>query len=154
MTWLGEGILEKKNHTVYYSCEKKHIFGTGFLLRKRIKHQVIDFVPRSSRFCKIKLRGRFFNYNSTINAHAPTGENDEEEKELFYEDLHILYRICPRHDVKIILGDMNSKIGSEDEFIPTIGKHSLHQSTNDNRQHLIYFNNENGMKISSTFFLS
>ncbi|GFU64665.1 hypothetical protein TNCV_1947831 [Trichonephila clavipes] len=36
-------------------------------------------------------------------------EKDDEEKELSYEDLHRLYRTCPKHDVKIILGDMNAK---------------------------------------------
>jgi hypothetical protein len=42
--WTGEGIIDKKNHTIFYSCDRKcHMFGTGFVVNKRIKHLVTDF---------------------------------------------------------------------------------------------------------------
>jgi len=31
--WTGEGIIDKKNHTIFYSCDRKHhMFGTGFIV--------------------------------------------------------------------------------------------------------------------------
>jgi hypothetical protein len=37
--WVGNGVLESKECTFYYSCHtEKHIFGTGFLVGKRIGH--------------------------------------------------------------------------------------------------------------------
>jgi hypothetical protein len=111
----------------------------------------MDFVAKSPRLCKIRLRGNFFNY-SLINVHAPTEDKDEDEKGLFYEDLHSLYASCPKNDIKVILGDFNAKIGKEDEYRPTIGKYSLHDVTNDNGQRLILFAVEHGMVISSTLF--
>ncbi|GFU53630.1 craniofacial development protein 2 [Trichonephila clavipes] len=79
--WLGTGILDKKDCTLYYSCqEKAHHFGVGFIVNKRLRNTVIDFQAISMRLCKIRLRGR--HYNTTINcAHAPTDDKDETEKD-------------------------------------------------------------------------
>jgi hypothetical protein len=70
--WTGEGIIDKKNHSIFYSCDRKHhTFGTGFIVNKRIKHLVTDFKAKTPRICKIHVRGLFFNY-SLICLHAPT----------------------------------------------------------------------------------
>ena len=79
MRWIGHGILEKKDYTVYYSCHKSlHQFGTGFVLNRKIRHLIIDFQPVDMRICKIRVKGRLHNY-SIINAHAPT----EDKTDLF-----------------------------------------------------------------------
>ena len=60
--WRGEGIIDKKNRTIFYSCDRKHhMFGTGFIVNKRIKHLVTDFKAKTPRICKICVRGLFFN---------------------------------------------------------------------------------------------
>jgi hypothetical protein len=85
--WVGNGVLESKECTFYYSCHtEKHIFGTGFLVGKRIGHTILDLKPISMRMCKLRLRGKFYNY-SFICIHAPTEDKDEEEKENFYDEL-------------------------------------------------------------------
>ena len=65
------------------------MFGTGFIINKRIKHLVTDFKAKTPRICKIHVRGLFFNY-SLICVHVPTEEKDD-EKDNFYEDLHQIY---------------------------------------------------------------
>jgi hypothetical protein len=46
--WTGEGIIDKKNHTLFYSCNRKHhMFGTDFTVNKRIKHLVTDFKAKT-----------------------------------------------------------------------------------------------------------
>ncbi|XP_042911774.1 craniofacial development protein 2-like [Parasteatoda tepidariorum] len=150
--WTGDGIIEKKNHTVIYSCDKKkHIFGTGFILSKRIRPLLIDYVTKSSRLCKIRIKGAFFNY-SFITFHAPTEDKDSVEKELFYEELHALYASCPKNDVKVLPGDANAKIGKEKEFRSIIGKFSLHDISSDNGKRLIDFAADHNMIIPSTMF--
>nr|XP_042895535.1 craniofacial development protein 2-like [Parasteatoda tepidariorum] len=150
--WTGEGIIEKKNHTVVYSCDReKHMFGTGFILSKRIRPLLIDFDCRTPRLCKIRIKGIFFNC-SFINFHAPTEDKYGAEKELFYEELHRLYNSCPKNDVKIFLGDANAKIGVEKEFRPVIGGYSLHDISNDNGKRLIDFATDHNMVIPSTMF--
>lgn len=48
------------------------------------------------------------------------------EEDRFYDDLFEIYRKCPRRDIKIIICEMNAKIGKEEEYRPTIGKYRLH----------------------------
>jgi hypothetical protein len=41
--------------------------------------------------------------------------------------------------MKILLGDFNAKVGSEDIFKPTIGNESLHEISNDNGLRVVNF---------------
>jgi exonuclease III len=39
LRWLDEGVMEKRGNVLFYSCYKKsHMFGTGFIVSKKIKH--------------------------------------------------------------------------------------------------------------------
>jgi hypothetical protein len=51
---------------------------------------------------------------------------------------------------KIIIGDLNAKIGQEEIFKPIIGKYSLHKISNDNGFRLIDFASTHNMVIGST----
>jgi hypothetical protein len=98
--WIVEGIIDKKNHTIFYSCDRKrHMFGTGFIVNKRIKHLVTDFKAKTPRICRICVRGLFFNY-SLICVRAPTEEKDDDEKVNFYEDLNQIYDEYPKKRCK------------------------------------------------------
>jgi hypothetical protein len=80
----GEGTIDKKNHTIFYCCDRKHhTFGKGFIVNKRIKHLVTNFKVKTPRICKIRVRGLFCNYS----LHTPTEEKDEDEKDTIYGDL-------------------------------------------------------------------
>jgi len=54
--------------------------------------------------------------------------------------------------IKIIVGDLNAKIGRELEYRATTGGHSLHERTNSNGNMLIDFAIGRGMIIKSTMF--
>ncbi|KAJ4425499.1 hypothetical protein ANN_27693 [Periplaneta americana] len=66
-----------------------------------------------------------------INAHAPTEEKDDCIKDSFYEELEHTFDQLPSYHMKILLGDFNAKVGREDIFKPTIGKESLHITSNE-----------------------
>jgi hypothetical protein len=57
--------------------------------------------------------------------------NEVEAKDQFYEQLERAYAPSPSHDVKLVVVDVNVKVGRETVHQPTIGKHSLHESTNE-----------------------
>jgi hypothetical protein len=61
-----------------------------------------------------------------------------------------IYNACPRHNIKIVLGDMNAQIGKEDIYYPTIGKHCLHNHSNGIGLRLINFAISRGMSIANT----
>ena len=139
-------------YQIYCSSNRDdHVLGTAFLVAQKWNHLVLNFLPIDERVCILRIKGRFKNY-SLINAHALTNEAPDEEKEAFYEKISRVYDNCPRHDIKLILGDMNAKVGREEIFRPTIGKWSLHEETNENGLRLIDFAAEKGMVIKGTFF--
>ena len=78
--------------------------------------------------CKLRIKGRFFNY-CIINVHCPHEERPDDEKEAFYAELEKVYDGCSRRDVKIVIGDMNAQVGREEMFRPVIGPDSLHQAS-------------------------
>jgi hypothetical protein len=61
-----------------------------------------------------------------------------------------IYGEYPKKDFKIIIGDMNAKVGNEDVYRPVIGKHGLHNTSNDNGMRLINFPSSRNMAVGST----
>jgi endonuclease/exonuclease/phosphatase family metal-dependent hydrolase len=114
-------------------------FGIAFLVDSKFNHiMLINFTPINERLCVIRIKSRFFNF-SLINKHAPTNDSEEEAKDQFFEQLKQAYEACPSHDVKLVMGDTNAKVGRESVHQPKIGKHSLHESTNENGLRLVDF---------------
>jgi hypothetical protein len=99
---------------------------TGFLVSKRIKHQIIDLKSITPRICTLRMRALFFNY-STANGHAPTETTYDEEKDWFFDFLETAYDISPRNHIKIALGNFSAQVGKEAVNFPT-DKYSLHQA--------------------------
>ena len=110
----------------------------------------MEFKPINGRICTLRIRVRLFNI-TLICVHAPTEEN-EEEVDRFCEELENVYDGAASHDVKMILGDMNAKIGREKMYKPVIGQESIHKESNNNRERLIDFAVSRNMIVSSTYF--
>lgn len=152
--WPGKDSMICGDYTFFYSGkpnDSPRECGTGFMVFGRARGAVIGFSPIDERFSTLRVRGKFFNY-TLINAYAPTEEKDIEVKEVFYEKLATVYDGAPKRDIKIILGDFNAKIGREVYYRPTIGKHSLHEDSNENGSLVIDFAASRNMVVSSTYF--
>jgi len=99
------------------------------MIRNEIKKNILSFEPYNERMCKLRIKGKLNNL-SIINVHAPAKEKNDEEKGKFYEDLQIVHNKIPKHDVVIILGDLNAKIGKEDVYQNVAGNtHSMRPQT-------------------------
>jgi hypothetical protein len=149
--WTGVHSFKSCGFTVLLSNGDRRTFGTGFVVDARWSTRIIDWRPIDGRICVLRVRGRFFN-TSIINAHAPHNMRPEKEKDDFYARLEKTYNECPKHDVRIVLGDLNAQVGREEIYRPTIGRFSLHRETNENGMRLINFAAEHNMVISSTCF--
>jgi hypothetical protein len=77
-----------------------------------MKRNVLDFKAVDERICVLRIKTKFHNL-SFISMHAPTGEKEEIEKEVFYQKVEDVYDSCPSNDIKIVLGDLNAKVGKE-----------------------------------------
>ncbi|XP_039430127.1 uncharacterized protein LOC120413396 [Culex pipiens pallens] len=112
----------------FLSGGKDKKLGTGFIVRGKMQDRVFGFTAISERMCKLRIRGRFFNY-SIINVHCPHEEKTDDEKEAFYATLEEVYDGCPRQDVKIIIGDMNARLprnGGQEHLLPSQGHPQSH----------------------------
>ena len=61
----------------------------------------------------VHFQGKPLN-NTVIQAYAPTSNSEEAEVEWFYEDLQDLLELIPKKDVLFIIGDWNTKVGSQE----------------------------------------
>ena len=151
--WRGrESVYQLNGFTVLSSGGRGGQYGTAFIVDARWGKHIIDWKPINERICMLRLRGRFFNY-SIINVHAPHNGRPDEEKERFYSELERAHDYCPKHDIKIVIGDFNAQVGREATYRPVIGKYSLHPETNENGLRLISFATATNMRVGSSFFM-
>ena len=61
----------------------------------------------------VHLQGKPFNI-TVIQVYAPTTNSEEAEVERFYEDLQDLVGLTPPKDILFIIGDWNTKVGSQE----------------------------------------
>jgi hypothetical protein len=69
-----------------------------------------------------------------MNVYTPTEESDDVDKDRFYQSMKRAYDSIPNNDIKMVIGDLNAKLGREDVYKGFITKHSLHLETNNNGQ--------------------
>ncbi|XP_039433298.1 uncharacterized protein LOC120415756 [Culex pipiens pallens] len=152
--WIGAEEVQaypRIGCTIYQSRGEKKRLGTAFIVLGEMRDRVIGWTPLTDRMCVLRVKGRFFNI-SIINVHSPHSGSEDDDKDAFYEQLNWTYNSCPKHDVKIVIGDFNAQVGQEEEFRPVIGKFSAHVRTNENGLRLIDFATSKNMAVRSTCF--
>jgi len=68
----------------------------------------------------------------TASVYAPTEDTEDEIVDEFYETSQSVCDEIPKHDAIVTLGDFNTKLGKEHLYKDVIGRHSLHEVTNNN----------------------
>ena len=97
----------------------------------------------------VHFKGKPFSI-TVIQVYAPTSNAEEAEVERFYEDLQDLLELTPQKDVLFIIGDWNTKVGSQ-EISEVTGKFSLGVQ-NEGGKRLTEFCQENTLVIANTPF--
>ncbi|PSN35771.1 Craniofacial development protein 2 [Blattella germanica] len=92
---------------------KRNQFGVGFLIHKSLKSSILQFDPINERLCSLTMKGKFYN-TSIICAHAPTEEKEEHIKDQYYDELTRAFKKLNKYDRKIVMGDLNAKLGKND----------------------------------------
>ena len=67
---------------------------------------------KNDRMISVRFQGKPFNITA-IQVYAPTSNTEEAEVEWFYEDLQDVLELTLQKDVLFIIGDWNSKVGSQ-----------------------------------------
>ena len=90
----------------------------------------------------VHFQGKPFSI-TVIQAYAPNSNSEEAEVELFYEDLEDFLELTPKKDVLFVIGDWNTKVGSQ-ETPGITGKFGLGVQNEAGRR-LIEFCQENAL---------
>ena len=85
------------------------------MLSKEAKSSLMEWEPTSERIMWVRLKAKCQNF-TIMKCYAPT-DADEEEKDNFYEKLQHTLSNTPNRDIKIVMGDLNAKIGQNNENI-------------------------------------
>jgi hypothetical protein len=130
--WDGSGTEPVGEYTFFYGKDNEnHELGTGCFIHKIIMSAVkrVEFV--SDRMSYIILRGPWCNI-IVLNVHAPEDKIDD-IMDRFSEELEqVFFYKFPKYHMKMLLGDLNAKVGREDIFMLTIWNESSYEISNDN----------------------
>ncbi|KAI5729125.1 hypothetical protein M8J77_025799 [Diaphorina citri] len=154
--WNGFGEFQTQHgNTLIYSgftddnSVRRH--GVAILLSPKTRKGLMDWKPISERIIMARLRNKVRNI-TIIQCYAPTEETTDEEKDNFYEQLNEVMRSAKAQDIKIIMGDFNAKVGTDNEGVELVmGKHGL-GTRNNNGSRLVEFCGLNELVIGGTLF--
>jgi len=125
-------------HLILSSATAKGHGGVGFLMQDRIAKSMQPPVKISDRILQINVNS---NPRLTIIAvYAPTNCSlDQSEKDRFDAELADALSRIPPHNLVIVLGDFNARIGSDYRTSNprVIGHYTYHSETNGNGERLI-----------------
>lgn len=128
-----------------------HQYGVGILIHKQFLDMLIDYKFVNERIMTMRLKGKCANIN-VVQCYAPTEEAKDDQKDKFYDTLNQTLKNVPRKDFKIVMGDFNAKVGSDNSDLEKVmGKHGV-GSINDNGERLVEMCGLNELKIGGTLF--
>ena len=150
LKWTGIGEFNSDDHYIYY-CGQESLRrnGVAIMVNKRVQNAVLGCNLKNDRMISVHFQGKPFNI-TVIQAYVPTSNTEEAEVERFYEDLQDLLELPPKKDVLFIIGERNTKVGSQETPGGT-GKFGLGVQ-NEAGQRLIEFCQENALVIANTLF--
>ena len=102
---------------------------------KETPYALLEWKPVSERLLYARQNSRHAKLSIVV-GYAPTENADEEAKDDVYDSLQFVTEGIPKHDVLLMLGDFNARVGSNNENREsTIGKHGV-GPINDNGERL------------------
>ena len=113
LKWTRMHEFNSNNHYVY-CCGQESLRrnGVAIMINKRVRNAVLGCNLKNDRMIPVPFRGKAFNI-TVIQACVLTSNTEEAEVEQFYEDLKELLELKPK-DVLFIIGDWNTKVGSQE----------------------------------------
>ena len=144
------GEFNSDDRYIYY-CGQESLRRNGgaIIVNKRVQNAVHACNLKNDRMISVCFQCKPFNI-TVIQVYALINNTEEAEVKRFYEHLQYLLELKPKKDVLFIIGDWNTKVGSQG--IPGVtGKFGLGVK-NEAGQRLTEFCQENALVIANTLF--
>ena len=157
--WPGSGTKTVANSTMLWSgrSDNKRTEGVALALALALaldpsaSRALISWRPVSERLLTATFKhhhGRL----QVIACYAPTNSHIDANKDQFYNTLTDLIASFARHDIIVVLGDLNATLGSDRrEYESVLGPHSS-GSRNDNGERLLDLCALHRLKITGSWF--
>ena len=112
-TESGRRILAS-GHTIFYSVysDDLHKDGVAVIVMRKVENTLLEWKPVNDRLMKVRFNSKFAKL-TIVACYAPTEEAEEEEKDELYEQIEEEIRTTPRHDVLMVIGDLNARVGED-----------------------------------------
>ena len=156
--FAGQGQLSEASsgYTFFWSGKEdteRRESGVGFAIRDSLLKGMKSLpVGVNDRMMSMRLPLRGKQHLTLISVYAPTMTHTDENKEMFYRQLHDLVDATPKGDKLIILGDFNARVGSDSNtWGEVIGQHGIGRA-NSNGLLLLSFCLEHSLAITNTMF--
>ena len=119
--------------------------GVGFLLSSRACDNLLDVETISPRIMVLTLKGN--PKTTVICVYSPHNSSSEEDIVDFYTTLRSTVEQVPLHNLLIVTGDLNAKLGPDD------ARFTYNTQTNRNGDHLVDFMEEFNLFPANTSFM-
>ena len=113
--WIDSGKRTlSSGHTILYSgrTDNQHRGGVAIIVTRKVEKTLLEWKPINDRLLKARFNSKFAKL-TVIACYAPTEDAEEEIKDEFYDQLEEEIRTTPRHDVLMVVGDLNARVGKE-----------------------------------------
>ena len=104
----------------------------------------------SSGLIEVRMRGNHVNM-AILQCYSPTNDKEDEVKDLFYKQLQLEVEIASWHDMLVVMGDQNSKFGSDNSRNEVMEKHEC-DLMNENGVKLLEFCYTNKLTVGGILF--
>ncbi|XP_078661569.1 uncharacterized protein LOC144905694 [Branchiostoma floridae x Branchiostoma belcheri] len=118
--------------------------GVGIMLGSTASSSLAKVTKNTERILTASFQGN--PVASIIVTYCPTNTADEDTVKAHYEDLARAIEAIPAHNLLLVIGDFNARIGDQD------AKFTFHKETNRNGRLLLDLANEKDLVVSSTDF--
>ncbi|XP_062611962.1 uncharacterized protein LOC134273760 [Saccostrea cucullata] len=153
--WTGKGSKQLvSGHQILYSgrTDEHHSRGVAIITTKEVYRSLLEWKPVNERIITARFNSAFAKLTVVV-CYAPTDDAEDDEKVSFYDSLQEIVDNTPSHDVLLILGDLNAKVGKSNQGRESImGKQGLGEC-NSSGERLCTFCQENNLIIGGTIFM-
>ena len=155
--WTGSGTQlrtdrDGNSFTILYSGrDESHESGVALIVSKDKMNTLLEWEPVSDRILRARFNSKFCKL-TIIQCYAPTNDTEDDHKDDWYEQLQATISKVPLHDMVVVMGDLNAKVGADNKNKErAMGSHGC-GVLNNNGERLVEFCLNNNLVIGGTIF--
>ena len=150
--WRGSGETLIGDYKLIWSGHESHrVQGVALAVHRTVAASISQWKPLGPRMLYARLR-HTHGFFSLFSCYAPTNMADEVEKDAFFDRLQSEIRHVSRHDIVMVMGDLNATIGAGRAGYENVVGPFTAGPTNDNGQRTLQLAAALDLRIAFSWF--